>query len=166
MRSPCAKACSDFLSSARTDSMIHPLHIYPDDVTTVPNMHYQTACQHPVDWSRVLDIRLERRQWLQDILSDLWTWWHYRVTKTLRHCPLNSWPYTSSLCGIIKWTTVHGKPRTRLQGRCKVSLYFHFTERWHVLRSICIVVTLEVPLSTDTNGKELGPNKLTDYVGP
>lgn len=83
----------------------------------------------------------------------------------LRHCPLNSWPYISSLRGIIKWTTVHGKPRTRLQGRCRVSLYFHFTERWHVLRSICIVVTLEVPLSTDTNGKELGPNKLTDYVG-
>lgn len=44
---------SDFLDSARADSMIHPLHIFPAYVTTVPNVHYQTACQHPVDWFRV-----------------------------------------------------------------------------------------------------------------
>jgi len=44
---------SDFLNSARADRMIHPLHAYQACVTTVPNMHYQTACHHPVKLPKV-----------------------------------------------------------------------------------------------------------------
>lgn len=132
---------SYFLSSARADIRKHLHHIHLACVSAVRNVHYQTACQHPVDWSRV-QVQWYVFQWYQvldlrgaeiscfkaiclifgcdNVLhSD-------RVFVIL--CPMSSRPFSFYLYDKIKLTTVKGKPSIVQQRRHGVFLCICFTD--------------------------------------